>query len=273
MSIINNANTIIVNYGSGSNTFNKSITSIESTDDKVTMYHNSVVHLMSVSWDLNRAIADGFDTLAELLEYLNDAVGGGTGTILASGTATLVGGQAIVETTKVLTDSLIHVSVNTPGGTQGFLSTPEADIVNLTSFVINSTERTDTSTAGYQVVDVGGAKAGGTATGLANNATVYTASIVVDGVTKAIAITGSTAQTYTTLIAQLNTDLGVSAVAAIVSGNLRVTSATTGDDSSVAITDTDLFDTLTDFVEIDTAVAGNTSFTGETSTVNWWITA
>lgn len=43
--------------------------------------------------------------------------------------------------------------------------------------------------------------------------------------------------------------------------------------SSVAITDTDLFDTLTDFVAINAAVAGETSFTGETSTVNWWITA
>lgn len=273
MSIQNNSTTIIVSYGSGSNTFNKSLSSVESTPDKVTLFHNSVVHLMSVSWDLNRAIEDGFDSLSDLLDYLNDAIGGGTGTILASGTATLVAGRVVVSTTRVLEDSLIHVSVNTPGGTQGFLSAPEADIVPLESFVINSTERTDTSTSGYQVVDVGGAKVGASASGLANDATVYTASIDVDGVTKAIAVTGSTAQTYTTLMAQINTDLGASAVAAIVNGNLRVTSATTGDDSTVAITDTDLFDTLTDFVAINAAVAGETSFTGETSTVNWWITA
>ena len=114
---------------------------------------------------------------------------------------------------------------------------------------------------GYQVVDVGGAVAGSDATGLANDATVYTASVVVDGVTKPIAVTGSTAQTYTTLLSELNTDLGASATAALVGGNVRITSATTGPTSTIAITDTDLFSTLTDYVAIDAAVVGTDELT------------
>jgi hypothetical protein len=112
------------------------------------------------------------------------------------------------------------------------------------------------ATAGYQVVDVGGAIAGASATGLANDATVYTATITVDGVAMPIAITGNTAQDYTTLLAELNTDLGASATASIVGGNIRVTSSTTGITSTVAIVDVDLFATLTDFVTIVAAVAG-----------------
>jgi hypothetical protein len=110
--------------------------------------------------------------------------------------------------------------------------------------------------AGYQVVNVGGAKTGASATGLTNDATVYTATITVDGVAKPIAVTGSTAQDYTTLLAEINTDLGASAVASIVGGNIQITSATTGVASSVSAVDVDLFATLTDFVAIVAAVAG-----------------
>jgi hypothetical protein len=112
------------------------------------------------------------------------------------------------------------------------------------------------NTAGYQGVNVGGAIAGGTATGLTNDATVYTASISVDGTPTPIAVTGSSAQTYTTLLSEINTDLGVSATAAIVSGNLRVTSATSGSSSSVVITDVDLFNTLTTYVTLFAPAAG-----------------
>lgn len=111
-------------------------------------------------------------------------------------------------------------------------------------------------TSGYQDVDVGSAKVGGTATGLANDATVYTASILVDGVAKPITVTGSAAQTYTTLLAEINTDLGISATAGLSGGDIRVTSAAGGASSTVAITDTNLFSTLTGFVAVLAAVPG-----------------
>jgi len=114
----------------------------------------------------------------------------------------------------------------------------------------------DAGLGGYQVVDVGGAKAGGTATGLANDATVYTATVSVNGGTaEDIDITGSAAQTYTALISALDTDT-TGATWAINSGNLRCTSALIGVTSTISIVDTDLFSTLTDFVAIDTAIFG-----------------
>jgi hypothetical protein len=114
---------------------------------------------------------------------------------------------------------------------------------------------------GYQGVDVGGGKAGGTATGLANDATVYTASVVVDGgAPQAISVVGSAAQTYTTLLAELNADT-TGADWAINGGNLRLTSTSTGTGSTIAITDTDLFATLTGFVAVTAAVPGVASNT------------
>lgn len=114
------------------------------------------------------------------------------------------------------------------------------------------------ATAGYQVVNVGGAVTGASPTGLANNATTYTASINVDGGAhvRAISIVGSAAQTFTTLVAELNADAGGFFVAAIVAGNLRITSASTGATSTVAITDTNLFSTLTGYTSIAAAVPG-----------------
>ena len=115
---------------------------------------------------------------------------------------------------------------------------------------------TSNDTAGSQVIGVGGAKTGGSSTGLTNDATVYTATIVVDGVSKAITVTGSAAQTYTPLLAAINADLGASATASIVSGNIKVVSATTGTSSSVAITDGTLCAALTGFTAIASATAG-----------------
>lgn len=66
------------------------------------------------------------------------------------GTATLVGGTVVVATTFVSdANSRIFVVANTPGGTQGILSVPQASIVDATSFVINSSEAADTSTVNW----------------------------------------------------------------------------------------------------------------------------
>lgn len=111
--------------------------------------------------------------------------------------------------------------------------------------------------AGLQEVDVGGVRVGGDATGLANDATVYTATINPDGAgAQAIAITGSLAQTYTLLLSELNTDT-TGATWSIIGGNVVCTSATTGEASTIAIVDTDVFATLTDFVAVNTAVVGD----------------
>ena len=121
-------------------------------------------------------------------------------------------------------------------------------------------------TAGTQQVSFGVSKAGGDATGLTNDETVYDASIVVDGGgAQLINIVGEEAQTSATLIVQINQDLTGASIA-LAGGNLVVTSDTTGTSSTIAITDTDLFSTLTNFTAVDAAVAGTGSgaatFTG-----------
>lgn len=67
------------------------------------------------------------------------------------GTATLLSGTVTVSTGKIKTGYKIYVSVNTPSGTQGFLSAPTASIVDGTSFVINSTSAGDNSTVNWWI--------------------------------------------------------------------------------------------------------------------------
>jgi hypothetical protein len=86
--------------------------------------------------------------------------------------------------------------------------------------------------------------------------TTYTASIAIDGVATPISVDGGAAQDYTTLLAELNTDLGAAAVASLVGGNIQITSTTTGVASTILITDTNLFSTLTDYTAISAAVDG-----------------
>lgn len=76
-----------------------------------------------------------------------------TGANASMGTATLVGGTVTVNTTAVATGSTIFLTCNTPGGTQGFLSAPAASITNATSFVINSSSGTDTSTVNWLIIN------------------------------------------------------------------------------------------------------------------------
>jgi len=113
--------------------------------------------------------------------------------------------------------------------------------------------------AGYQVVNVGGAHVAADATSLVG-ATTYTASVLVDGaITIPISILGSNAATYGALITQLNSQLGNDAVAALVGGNVRITSAkkNKGAQSAVAITAGTLFAApLAGFVALLTAVPG-----------------
>lgn len=86
----------------------------------------------------------------------------------------------------------------------------------------------------------------GSATKLLNDATVYTATITVDGVAKPISLTGSAVQTYGQLYAAITAQLGGKGTCAIDEGNLglRITSATKGAGSSVVISPGTLFPAL-----------------------------
>lgn len=113
---------------------------------------------------------------------------------------------------------------------------------------------------GRQMIDVGGAKTGASATGFTNDGTAYTGTVTVDGVAKSISITGSAAQTYTTYLSELNTDLAGAATASIVAGNVEIKSATTGSTSTVVITSGTFVTSLTNFralVASQTGTAGS----------------
>lgn len=150
----------------------------------------------------------------------------------------------------------LRITSNSVGTTSTVAITAGTSSDVLTALAAFGPANAPATTAGHQTVNVGGAKVGTDPTGLANDATAYTASISVDGTPHAISVVGSAAQTYTTLLAEINTDLGAAATATLSGGNILVTSATTGLLSSVAITDTTLFSTLTGYVAILAAVAG-----------------
>ncbi len=85
-----------------------------------------------------------------------------------------------------------------------------------------------------------------TPTGLANDATVFTATVVIDAGPDGVAVTGSAAQTVGTLITEIDLDL-TGGTTSLVEGNLVITSSTLGVSSTVAITEIDLFTSLADF--------------------------
>lgn len=109
---------------------------------------------------------------------------------------------------------------------------------------------------GHQKIDMGGTVAGAGATGLANDATEYTADIAIDGVPNPVVVVGSTAQTFDDLVTVVNAQLTGGEMDITGDDNLQVTSALQGLASSVEITDTDLFMSLTGFVEFFPAVEG-----------------
>lgn len=70
-----------------------------------------------------------------------------------AGTDTLVAGTVTVNNNYVNPNSVILVSVNTPGGAVGELSAPSSSIVAGTSFVINSSNAGDTSTVNWYIIN------------------------------------------------------------------------------------------------------------------------
>ncbi len=74
---------------------------------------------------------------------------GGAGATM--GTAVLVAGTKVVNTTSVTADSRIFVTTNTPGGTPGWLQVSARS--NGTSFTILSASNSDTSTVAWLTVN------------------------------------------------------------------------------------------------------------------------
>jgi hypothetical protein len=72
------------------------------------------------------------------------------GTNASMGVATLAAGTVTVNNTRVTANSRIFLTVHTPGGTQGFLS---HSISAATSFTINSTSVTETSTVNWLIIE------------------------------------------------------------------------------------------------------------------------
>ncbi len=117
---------------------------------------------------------------------------------------------------------------------------------------------------GYQEWGFSETKTGASASGFVNDTTKYGALVYVDGAIKEISIKGSAAQTLADVITEINTDLASVAIAALVGGKIRITSASEGASSEVRITDgndsTDagIFATLTDAKEkAEDAVLGS----------------
>lgn len=121
-------------------------------------------------------------------------------------------------------------------------------------------------TQARQVVDVGGAKTGASATGLVNDATTYGVLVSVNGGPDAqVTVVGSAAQTYTALIAEISADLaslGLQASCALVGGNIHMFALSQAGGTSIAITNSAgaasvaLLTTLTGFVAVRKASAG-----------------
>lgn len=115
---------------------------------------------------------------------------------------------------------------------------------------------------GYQIANFGG-NAALIATAYAPSGSpspaTLDASFLIDGtVTIPVSLVGNgPTMTFQDVISGINLALGAYGTAMVMDGNVRVQSATKNATSSVAITDANLFSSLTGFVQIDTAVPGD----------------
>lgn len=108
----------------------------------------------------NTSKSFGFDDNNDLTLHLGNLIvataGKGIsiedGTNATIGTATLVGGTATVSTTAIATGDKIFCTHEDHDGTPGMIECPKASITDGTSFVINSTSATDTSTVNWWIV-------------------------------------------------------------------------------------------------------------------------
>jgi len=72
---------------------------------------------------------------------------------IAGVSSAMTAGTITISTTAVTASSIIYLSHNTFGGTAGIVSAPTASIIANTSFVINSSSSSDTSTVNWWIVN------------------------------------------------------------------------------------------------------------------------
>ncbi len=172
-------------------------------------------------------------------------------------------GVAVVskDATGVNPFDLIHIDRYSPGDLmgikdRGFITVYCEEAVNPLS-PVRIRHTPNGGTAGFDSANFSGALVGSNATGLANNSTVYTATVMVNGEPVSVSILGSAAQTFTALIAAINTALGGAAIAALSGSTIAITSAIIGLESNVSIQDSGLFTGLTGFVNVAAPVPGS----------------
>ncbi len=118
---------------------------VKMNNGDVVLFTTTFVDDKNVSTPLSPRVIKGSQAYTQFRYFIDN--------IEFKGTATLSAGTVTVADARVKTGAKIFVSVDTPGGTQGFLSAPVASIVDETSFVINSSSATETSTVNYLFVN------------------------------------------------------------------------------------------------------------------------
>jgi hypothetical protein len=99
---------------------------------------------------------------------------------------------------------------------------------------------------GFDVVNYSESLGPTTATGLSNDATVYTGSVTFNTTTViGISVIGSNAQTFQDLMDEINAQFGLNGTVSIEEGNLRVASDQVGGLTAALITDDSIFDAAT----------------------------
>jgi hypothetical protein len=245
------------------------------TENTAMIYHDTVnSKYYHVMWDL---------LTADQQNALTAAVTAAGGTIpLAAATSgyntikfTGVTSTAVPTFKRVATAGKVVIGVDPTATTATALTLPTGQVTSGSQRIIFQPTVTSALAtgfpalaAGYQTVTFTAAIVGTNATGLANDTTTYTTTITINGTAIPITVTGSAAQTFTTLISSINTQLGAAGAVTISGSNLVVTSATTGSASTVLVVTGTLFPALTGFSQINAAVQG----TGNTTPVQLTVT-
>ena len=114
----------------------------------------------------------------------------------------------------------------------------------------------NTSAAGYQVINYGGTLLTSTSTALCNNGASYSFELIRDSVGPLkVELTASSLNTVANVISAINAVIAPFVIS-LSGGNLKITSGSTGTNSSVSIINDFLFQYITGYIGISTAVLG-----------------
>lgn len=168
--------------------------------------------------------------------------------------------MVIVRLTNSIDEIEYHIRFDGDAGTTTI--TQDLDLSNDEKSVFEVLDNTN-DTSGSQVVDFGGtitipgSPAGSPLPTVGLVATQNVAvNIKIDGVTISVSRVATGNETITEVLSDLNTAFGATATAAIVAGDLVITSASEGLTSKVQILNDNYFTHLNGFVEIEDPVDG-----------------